>query len=317
MLGIDVSKDTLVATLVDSTTRKPRWTHSFPNTEAGIRRLLARTPAAVSWVLEPTGRYSLLVVQQAQAAGRTVLIADPKAAAHYLKSLSPRAKTDRIDSVGLALFALDRSLRPYPVKSAPLEEVDQLLSARRGIAEAISRLKQQLRELPHAAGPLKQALDALAKQQTELERQIAQRTKSEPALARVAELDRVHGIGLITATSAASRLAARGFARVEQWVAYLGLDVRIRQSGKRKGEWGLTKQGDAELRRLFYLCAKSTVTRKTSPFAAQYERELKKGMKKTAALCALARKMSKVVWSLHEHGGQYEPSRVYGAQAAA
>ena len=79
----------------------------------------------------------------------------------------------------------------------------------------------------------------------------------------------------------------------------------------------MTKQGDAELRRLFYLCAKSTVTRKTSPFAAQYERELKKGMKKTAALCAVARKMAKVVWSLHEHGGQYEPSRVYGAQAAA
>jgi transposase len=317
MLGIDVSKDTLVATLVDPTTRKPRWTQSFPNTEAGIRKLLARTPAAVSWVLEPTGRYSLPVVKQAQAVGRTVLIADPKAAAHYLKSLSPRAKTDRIDSVGLALFALDRSLRPYPVKSAPLEEVDQLLSARKGLADAISRLKQQLRELPHAAGPLQQALDALTKQQAELERQIAQRTKSEPALARVAELDRVHGIGLITATTAASRLSARGFARVEQWVAYLGLDIRIRQSGKRKGAWGLTKQGDAELRRLFYLCAKSTVTRKTSPFAAQYERELKKGMKKTQALCAVARKMAKVVWSLYEHGGRYEPARVYGAPAAA
>ena len=316
MLGIDVSKDTLVATLVDPITRKPRWTKSFPNTEAGIRKLLARVPAAVSLVLEPTGRYGLLVVQLAQAAGRTVLMADPKAAAHYLKSLSPRAKTDRIDSVGLALFAIGRALRPYPVKSAPLEEVDQLLSARKGIADAISRLKQQWRELPHAAGPLQQALEALAQQQAELERQIAKRTKSEPALARVAELDRVHGIGLITATTAASRLSARGFARVEQWVAYIGLDVGIRESGKRKGERGLTKQGDAELRRLFYLCAKSTVTRPTSPFAAQYQRELKKGMKKTAALCAVARKLAKVVWSLFEHGGRYEPSRVYAAPPA-
>ena len=103
---------------------------------------------------------------------------------------------------------------------------------------------------------------------------------------------------------------------LEQWVAYIGLDVGIRESGKRKGERGLTKQGDAELRRLFYLCAKSTVTRPTSPFAAQYQRELKKGMKKTAALCAVARKLAKVVWALFEHGGRYEPSRVYAASPA-
>src|SRR5437870_1814106 len=122
MLGIDVSKDTLVATLVDPTTRKPRWTHSFPNTEAVIRRLLARTPAAVSWVMEPTGHYSMLVAQQVQATAPTVLIVDTKAAAHYLKSLSPRTTTDRIDSVYLALFTLHYSLRPYLVKSAPLAE---------------------------------------------------------------------------------------------------------------------------------------------------------------------------------------------------
>jgi transposase len=316
MLGIDVSKDTLAATLVDPQTRQPRWTQNVPRTEAGIRKLLARTPPTTAWVLEPTGSYSLSVVRQAQAAGRTVLKADPKAARHYLKSLSPRAKTDRIDSKGLALFALDRSLRPYTLKAAANEELDQLLAARKGLADAASRLKQQARELPHAAGSLKPAIETLQKQQRELERRIAERTKQEPQLAVARELDQVHGIGPITAATAASRLRAHSFARPDQWVAYVGLDIGIRESGKRKGEWGLTKQGDAELRRLFYLCAKSTVTRKNSPFAAQYQRELAKGLKKTAALCAVARKMARVVWSLFHHGTRYDPARIYSAQAA-
>ncbi len=316
MLGIDVSKEDLVCTLVDPKTRKPRWEKTVPNTVAGVQKLLAKTPPEIAWVLEPTGNYSVLVVKQAQAAGRTVLMADPKAAHHYLKSLSPRAKTDRIDSKGLALFALDRTLRPYPIKAAALEQVDQLLTARKGLADAVSRLQQRIKELPHAAGPLKEAVEALKQQQQELERQIEQLTKQEAALATARELDRVHGIGLITAATAASRLASHSFAHPDQWVAYLGLDIGIHQSGKRKGEWGLTKQGDAELRRLFYLCAQSTATRTNSPFAAQYQREQQKGLTKTAALCAVARKMAKVVWSLFHHRSRYDPARIYQAQPA-
>jgi transposase len=316
MLGIDVSKDNLVCHLLDPITRQTRWEKNVPNTEAGVRKLLASTPVEVAWVLEPTGPYSLPVVRQAQAAGRTVLMADPKSAKLYLKSLNTRAKTDRIDSKGLALFALDRPLRPYPVKSATTEEVDQLLAARKGLADAVTSLKQRLKVLPHAAGPLQQAVDELQKQQQELERQIDQLTKTAPDLAVARELDRVPGIGLITAVTAASRLAGRRFEHADQWVAYVGYDIRIHQSGKRKGERGLTKQGDAELRRLFYLCAKSTATRTGSPFAAQYQRELKKGLKKTAALCAVARKMARVVWSLFTHKTRYEPARLYQAQPA-
>lgn len=311
MLGIDVSKDTLVATLVDPTTREARWTKSFPNTLAGVSRLLAQTPESSTWVLEPTGRYSLLAVRQAQAAGRTVWVADPKEARHYLKSRHARAKTDRLDSFGLALFALDRPLRPYPLKTAPLEKVDQLLSARRGIVDAASRLGQQLKELPHAADPLQEAISALKKQQRQLERQIEQLTGEEPELAAAIELQQVPGIGLITAAAVASRLAAHSFRHPDHWVAYVGLDIRVHESGKHKGQCGLTKHGDAELRRLLFLCARASVRAKDSPFTAQYEREVKKGMKEPAAICAVARKLARVAWSLCRHGSQYDRERVY------
>jgi transposase len=315
VLGIDVSKDTLACNLVHAQTHRSLRELSVPRTAAGVTKLLAQIPADVPWVMEPTGRYSLEVAKLALAAGRTVLMADPKAAHHYLKSLSPRAKTDKIDSRGLALLALDRKLKPYPVKAAPLEKVDQLLAARRGISEALSRLKQQARELPYAADPLQQAIADLQKQQKELDRQLEAAAKQEPLLATVKELRRVPGIGLLTAVTAVSRLAARAFAHPDAFVAFMGCDIRIVESGKRRGELGLSKHGDAEMRRLFFLAAKSSVRAKESPFTAQYEREQRKGLKKTAALCAVARKIARLVWSLYQHQSRYDPARVYQAAA--
>jgi transposase len=315
-LGIDVSKENLVCALMSAPTRPPVWEKSVPRTPAGVQKLLDQVPPEVAWVMEPTGSYSLMVAKLALAAGRTVLMAPSKDAHHYLKSRSPRAKTDKIDGKGLALMAMDRPLKPYPVKAAAQEQLDQLLSARRGITEAIARLKQQARELTHAAGPLKEAIEGLQKQQQALERQIEAATKQEPSLAGTTPLRRVPGIGLLTAATAVSRLSARDFAHPDQFVSFIGWDIAIRESGKRKGERGLTKHGDAELRRLFFLAAKSSIRAKGSPFAAQYEREQQKGLKKTAALCAVARKLARVVWSLYHHQTAYDPERVYRAVGA-
>lgn len=310
MLALDVSKETLVCTLLDPRTRNTRWERTVDNTPAGVRQLLAQTSPNTPWVLEPTGRYSLSVVKLAQAAGRTVLLAPPRKAQNYLKSIQTRAKTDRLDSRGLGLYALTHDLAPYPVKSDAVEHLDQLLAARKGVTDAIASLQVRIAELPHAAATLKEAVADLKRRQKALDRQIEQQTK-QAEFAAVARLQRVPGIGPVTAAAAVSRLQSKQFRHPDQFVAYIGLDVGVIQSGKRKGELGLTKEGDAELRRLFYLCAKSTIGAKDSPFRAQYERELKKGRKKTAALCSVARKMARLCWSMVRHGTEYDPDRVY------
>jgi hypothetical protein len=87
--------------------------------------------------------------------------------------------------------------------------------------------------------------------------------------------------------------------------------VRIIQSGKRAGNQGLTKHGDAELRRLLYLSAMASIRSTGSPFLAQYERELAKKLPRTAALCAVARKVARVCWAIHARGVRYDPDRVY------
>ena len=102
MLGIDVSKDTLACTLFDPATQKPLWSRTVANTSTGVARLLKQTPADSPWALEPTGRYSLLAATRAHDAGRTVLLAQPKRARDFLRSIQSRAKTDALDSHGIA-----------------------------------------------------------------------------------------------------------------------------------------------------------------------------------------------------------------------
>jgi transposase len=316
MLGIDASSKKLEAALCYHSQESPRWRREVPNTLTGVEELLALTPAEVPWVIEPTGRYSLFVVQRAQAAGRKVLLAPPRQAKRFLQSLQSRAKTDKLDGRGLALFGLSRPLRDYPVKSENVDQIDQLLSARKLLSRSRSSLRLQAKSLPKAHAVLAPAIEALAEQIKQLDKQIAalttdpEQVKTYPEFAQTKQLLQVPGIGPVTAAALVSRLSAKQFSHPDQLVAYIGMDVGVRQSGQRVGYLGLTKEGDAELRRLLFVCAKAAVSGKDNPFKTQYQREKDKGLSPTAALCAVARKMACVCWSIHKHGTDYDPARV-------
>ncbi len=171
-------------------------------------------------------------------------------------------------------------------------------------------MQARQRELPRAAKTLQPAVLALQEQIKAADRQIKELTTA-PEMAAVKELQKVPGIGPVIASTLVSRLSARSFSHSDQFVAYCGLDVRVRQSGKKSGHLGLSKQGEAELRRLLYLAAQASLRAKDSPFKAQYERERAKGLSSTAALCAVARKIARLSWSLVTHGTAYDPQRVY------
>jgi transposase len=344
MLGVDVGKAELHGTWRDPSTRRIRWQGAVPNTEAGIRQLLKRAPGS-DVVVEPTGRYGEPLIRAAQLSGRTVLQAVPRKARAFLWSEQPRAKTDRVDSAGLALYGLTGRLRPYLLPSPAVDHVKQLLAARRGLSQSLTSLRQQRAALPLAAEVLTPAITALERQIAELDRQMkrALASSSEPdpqralpaaaaAVPRAADPDApaappaprghtlvtaatslmaIPGIGEVTAPALAACLLDKQFAHPDQFVAYVGLDIRVHQSGRRRGQFGLSKHGDAELRRLLFLAAMAaaTSTRDTT-FADRYTRERAKGLAKTAALNAVARKLAKVAWSIVAHGTTYDPTRV-------
>lgn len=350
MLGVDVGKDELYGTWRDPETEKVRWQGAVPNTAVGIRQLLRRAPESPV-VVEPTGRYGESLIRAAHGEGRTVFLAPTRKARWFLSAVQSRAKTDRVDSAGLALYGLRGRLRPYTLPSDDVDDLRQLLAARRGLSQSLSALKQQEKSLPRAAATLAPAITALAQQLKTIDQQLrklsdpprpaqAKKTPStvvsssaavaaapastpeavapvvpaapppSPVQAAARTLRAVPGFGPVTAVALAACLVEKQFTHPDQFVAYLGLDIRVHQSGKRNGQFGLSKHGDAELRRLLYIAAVSAAQSRDATFAVRYAREQAKGLAKTAALNAVARKLAKVAWSLVAHGSTYDPARV-------
>jgi len=308
MLGIDVSKETLSICHWNARQGCAEATWEVPNSLQGVGQLLAMTPPQEPLALEPTGRYGELLVREAQAQGRRVLLAPPRAAKQFLASVQPRAKTDRVDARGLAQYAASVSLQPFVLKGAQMEQLSQLLNARKLLVLSRAAYRQQAAALVHVRTVLQPAIEATTAQIKQIDRELATRAKQEPALRR---LQKVPGIGPIAAAALFVRLKSTAFAGYDQFVAYVGLDLRVVDSGLHRGRRKVSHHGDAELRRLLYLCAQASARTKGSPFAFQYQRELAKGLASTQALCAVARKIAKVAWALVRSGADYDPNRVY------
>jgi transposase len=168
----------------------------------------------------------------------------------------------------------------------------------------------QQQQLPLARETLQATIRDVKLQMKDLDKRIAVLTKNSPKLESAARLAAVPGIGKVTAAAVASRLSGKSFSHPDKFVAYIGLDLRVVDSGNHKGRRRISHEGDAELRRLLYVCAQATLRSKQSPFKEQYERERNKGLSSTASLCAVARKMARLCWSLHKHGTTYDPARV-------
>jgi len=102
------------------------------------------------------------------------------------------------------------------------------------------------------------------------------------------------------------------FARADQVVAYAGLDLQVKQSGKWKGQAKLSKRGSGRLRRLAVRC----IRLKNSAFGIYSHRLLARGMKPRAALVAVMRKMLLVAYRLLRTQETYDPAKGCAAPVA-
>jgi transposase len=96
------------------------------------------------------------------------------------------------------------------------------------------------------------------------------------------------------------------FRSVDAFIAFLGLDVRVRQSGRWQGRCKLTKKGDSEVRRLLFNAAMQG--RRSPEWAPYYLKLRERGLSSTAAFVALSRKLAKVSFALLRTNAQFVPA---------
>lgn len=105
------------------------------------------------------------------------------------------------------------------------------------------------------------------------------------------------------------------FQRLDQVVAYAGMDIEIKQSGKWQGKAKLSKRGSGLVRRMLYMAAMRCTWLPGSAFGAYYHRLLARGVRKMTALMAVMRKMLVIAVTLLKTEEDYDPARVAAGPA--
>ena len=144
----------------------------------------------------------------------------------------------------------------------------------------------------------------LARLESELGRLIA----SDPG---AKGLSQVQEFGLKTVAVLRAELGdVARFSRTDQAIAYGGLDIEIKESGRGFGKAKLAKRGSGLLRRVLYLAALRSTHTEGSAFGAYYHRLVARGMKARDALMAVMRKMLIVAYRLLKTEELYDATKV-------
>lgn len=300
VIGVDVSKDTLVYCTRDG---QPS---SISNSSQGIKKLLAKCAPGRAIAMEATGRYHRLLADTACARGIEVFVLNPKDVNRYATSLSPRAANDNIAARVIAGFASERKCIPYATLPAFVEKIKDMGRTRSSLVADATGLTNRAREHSDIAAYLRQARDMISRSIDHLNSKITEQAKHFPQYQR---LSKVPGFGPVVTPYIAAMLASGIFPKADSFVAYIGLDVKVKESGKFRGRRRLTKRGDPEARRLLYLAAMAAA-RKPGPFSEMRQHYLDKGFTKTEATVFIARKLARVAWAIYKKGECYRPERV-------
>ena len=289
-LGIDVSKDELV--ICDWDTEEIT---RLPNQGSPIKAWLKSLYGPVRIAIEPTSSYHLAVVEQAHVLGCEVYLIDSRQLVHYRVAVNVRNKTDPQDAWLLARYLAREcsSLRPFKPLCAKAQRLWALLKRRAAVVKMRTQLEQSF-------SGIKLSTKALS---TEIQHLLDRIDRHMQALVRAlgwwADYQRclsIPGIGPLNAAALVSVFYRGAFAGSDAFVAFIGFDIRMRESGKYKGQRKLTKRGEAEIRRLLF-CA-TQPARSYALFDHYYQKQLDKGLSKIAAKVVLARKLARIAFTL-------------------
>lgn len=302
--GVDVAKQWL-----DIYSAEDDETVRIDNDRASIERWLGGLDGPVQLAVEATNRFHELLVDAACAVNHRVYVVDALKLSRYRDAVGYRAKTDRQDARLLARYLQQERahLSCWQPRDPRHTRLWRLLKRRAALVKTKTRLRQSLSDL----GPLDaddQALIRHVEQRTrQLERELETQTR------RVGWTDALHysrsipGIGQMSSLALVNLFHRYHFRSADAFIAFMGLDVRVRDSGLFRGRRKLTKKGDPEIRRLLYNAAMAACK---LPAWNPYYRSLRdRGFSGTAALVILARKLARVCYALLKQQTEFDPNR--------
>jgi transposase len=320
-LGIDVSKAKLDCLLLLDETGQKRKSKKVLNHAAGFAELLhwvlkqGMSAQQIQVTLEATSVYHEALAHALHHAGMKVCLANPAQARAMAQSLGIRTKTDSIDAFLLARFGQIRQPQAWIPPAPEASHLNALLARYEALNQDLQRERNR-QEKAQSANQLSQEIElsfkhniaSLEKHLAHLQQKIDQHIDHHPGLKQDFDLlTSIRAIGPKVGQTMLSVIHSHSFRCAEQLAAYVGLVPVQKQSGSSVlARAKLSKAGNPALRAKLYMAAVVAI-RYNPHVKALYERLLKKGKAKMAAIGACMRKLVHLCFGVIKNQTPYDP----------
>jgi transposase len=309
-IGIDVGKRELVTCIRRSNgvTETPA---TFANSSIGFKKFVVHLSnheieKTTPILLESTGPYHWPAARFLADCGYAAKIVNPLHTKHMARYSIRKRKTDKIDAAQLAFLASQQ----YGYTFVETKEMAQ----KKALIRHYWKLKMTAGSISIHERYLKQyrgiGAGSVTKYILEKCESLKKRIVKEWGLGNdVKYLDGIPGISpFLAVTILAELLPLERFQRIDQIVAFAGLDPSIKQTGGKPGIHGrLSKRGSRILRHALFLAALGSYRWTWKPFYDSYR---ERGLKHTEALCIISRKILRTAIALLKKRRVFDPKYI-------
>ena len=321
--GVDIAKHQFDVYLVMETGEGLYQT--FRNTQSGINKLhhwLKTCGAKTAHIcLESTGIYGDLLAETLHQRGYTISIVNPARIKAYGDSQLRRNKTDKLDAALIADFCRTQAPSVWNPPSPELKELRALVRYLDDLKQELQRIRNRLeaqRTSQAVIHQLKQHKLFLEKQIAQSEGLIRDHIDQFPHLKSQRDLlTTIPGLGEITAGRLMAELGdVCRFDNVRQIVAYVGLNPRQHQLGKKRLTRGISRKGCASLRAALYMPA--LVAIRHNPILTAFAARLQmRGLTSKQVIVAVMRKLLHLAYGILKSGKAFDPNHTKHMTQAA
>lgn len=287
--GVDISKQHLDAAI---------WPGGafarFSNDAVGIAELAACCARhGVELVaMEATGGLERMAFGLLWERGLACALANPRSVRQYASAMGFLEKTDRIDALIIARFALSRDLKPNPPASQKQSRLKALAGRLRQVTDDLSINKQRLHHSEGAelTASIEEVICLLKRQSRQLEGEIASLIDDDPLWSALDQAFRsVKGVAGRTVARLMAELPEIGTYDNKAIAKLVGLAPLANDSGKMTGR-RVIRGGRSGVRAILVLVA--AVAKRHDPRLAEFDRRLTAaGKPRMVIRVAIARKL--------------------------
>lgn len=317
--GIDISSQKLDIYLREN--ERSGISQTFSNDEKGIKKMISflgqHAFVKQKIVIESTGRYHLLLSIMLAESGLQVSVINPLKLKKYQTASIRKVKTDKADAKLLAEVAfLEKDL---PVFKSSRKEI--VLRQKISLMKSLEKITQRFEasasnycksvqnlgeEISVAENDLLKSIKEIKKKKSLLEKEIIKLVKTDKKSEKKVEiLTSIPGVSEFLAAIISHFYFHEIGDNPKSWVAYVGMEVSVRESGNWKGKGRISKRGNKYVRKRLFGGAWGAVMNNEC-FKKYYYYLKEAGRSHIEALNIIARKLIRISFALLKNNKTFD-----------